>query len=77
MAPAIGKISPEFRQYLDAMEEVDAAKCTNRKEADEILQKTEPVRFDSHSSAVYPALCSTCASNSPSTASTRPPHTPD
>lgn len=44
IAPGVGKISPEFRAYLDAMQEIDAAKVSSRKKADEILQKTEPVR---------------------------------
>ncbi|GAA5870961.1 hypothetical protein JCM8547_000042 [Rhodosporidiobolus lusitaniae] len=42
IAPGVGKISPEFRAYLDAMKEIDAAKVMSRKEADVILQKTEP-----------------------------------
>ncbi|GAA6015187.1 hypothetical protein JCM10207_003635 [Rhodosporidiobolus poonsookiae] len=42
IAPGIGKISPEFRAYLDAMKEIDEAKVMSRKEADVILQKTEP-----------------------------------
>lgn len=44
IAPGIGKISPEFRAYLDAMKEIDEAKVSSRKEADSILHKTEPVR---------------------------------
>ncbi|GAA5905955.1 hypothetical protein JCM5296_001300 [Sporobolomyces johnsonii] len=42
IAPGIGKISPEFRAYLDAMNEIEAAAVHSRKEADLILQKTEP-----------------------------------
>ncbi|GAA5883044.1 hypothetical protein JCM16303_006807 [Sporobolomyces ruberrimus] len=42
IAPGVGKISPEFRAYLDAMKEIDAAEVHSRKEADSILQKTEP-----------------------------------
>ncbi|GAA5999317.1 uncharacterized protein JCM10292_001198 [Rhodotorula paludigena] len=42
IAPGVGKISPEFRAYLDAMKEIDDAKVMSRKEADTILQKTEP-----------------------------------
>ncbi|GAA5941583.1 hypothetical protein JCM1841_002006 [Sporobolomyces salmonicolor] len=42
IAPGIGKISPEFRAYLDAMNEIEAAGVHSRKEADLILQKTEP-----------------------------------
>ncbi|BGP20566.1 hypothetical protein JCM10213_003828 [Rhodosporidiobolus nylandii] len=41
IAPGVGKISPEFRAYLDAMKEIDDAKVMSRKEADTILQKTE------------------------------------
>ncbi|GAA6038748.1 hypothetical protein JCM8097_002380 [Rhodosporidiobolus ruineniae] len=41
IAPGIGKISPEFQAYLDAMKEIDEAKVMSRKEADTILQKTE------------------------------------
>lgn len=44
IAPGVGKISPEFRAYLDAMKEIDDAKVMSRKEADTILHKTEPVR---------------------------------
>ena len=43
IAPGVGKISPEFRAYLDAMKEIDAAQVHSRKEADAILEKTEPV----------------------------------
>ncbi|GAA5822602.1 hypothetical protein JCM5353_005500 [Sporobolomyces roseus] len=42
IAPGVGKISPEFRAYLDAMKEIDAAQVHSRKEADAILEKTEP-----------------------------------
>ncbi|GAA6059669.1 hypothetical protein JCM10212_000056 [Sporobolomyces blumeae] len=42
IAPGVGKISPEFQAYLDAMKEIDAAKVHSRKEADSILSKTEP-----------------------------------
>ncbi|BGP35651.1 hypothetical protein JCM10296v2_007503 [Rhodotorula toruloides] len=41
IAPAVGKISPEFQAYLDAMKEIDEAQVMSRKEADAILQKTE------------------------------------
>lgn len=44
ISPAVGKISPEFGQYLEAMKAVDAANVSSRKEADELLAKTEPVR---------------------------------
>ncbi|KAK4048645.1 hypothetical protein OIV83_004615 [Microbotryomycetes sp. JL201] len=42
IAPGSGKISPEFRTYLDTMKQVQDAKVKSRKEADEILQKVEP-----------------------------------
>ncbi|GAA5941305.1 uncharacterized protein JCM15063_006432 [Sporobolomyces koalae] len=42
IAPGVGKISPEFQAYLDAMKEIDAAQVHSRKEADAILTKTEP-----------------------------------
>lgn len=44
MAPAVGAISPEFKQYLETMRSVDQAGIKTRKEADEILQAVEPVR---------------------------------
>lgn len=43
IAPGVGAISPEFREYLTAMSEIDAAKVKSRKEADVILQKYEKV----------------------------------
>ncbi|POY74906.1 hypothetical protein BMF94_1882 [Rhodotorula taiwanensis] len=42
ISPAIGKLSPEFEAYIGAMKEIDAAKVHSRKEADEILERTEP-----------------------------------
>ncbi|GAA5962725.1 hypothetical protein JCM3765_006180 [Sporobolomyces pararoseus] len=42
IAPGVGKISPEFQAYLNAMKEIDDAQVHSRKEADTILQKTEP-----------------------------------
>ncbi|TNY19861.1 Alpha/Beta hydrolase protein [Rhodotorula diobovata] len=42
IAPGVGKVSPEFQAYLDAMKAIDDAKVMSRKEADAILQKTEP-----------------------------------
>lgn len=49
ISPAIGKLSPEFEAYIGAMKEIDAAKVHSRKEADEILERTEPVRSRHHS----------------------------
>ena len=43
IAPAVGSISPEFREYLTAMKEIEAAAVKSRKEADVILQKYEKV----------------------------------
>ena len=43
MAPGVGKISPEFGAYLKGMQEITEAKVFNRKEADAILTKYEPV----------------------------------
>lgn len=45
ISPAVGKISPEFQAYLDAMKDIDDARVMSRKEADTILQKTESVSF--------------------------------
>ena len=45
IAPGVGKISPEFQAYLNAMKEIDDAQVHSRKEADTILQKTEPVSY--------------------------------
>lgn len=44
MAPGVGKISPEFHNYINAMKEIEKAAVHSRKEADEILTKYEPVR---------------------------------
>ncbi|PWN46105.1 alpha/beta-hydrolase [Ceraceosorus guamensis] len=41
MTPARGALSPEFANYLQAMIDIDAARCTSNKEADEMLQKWE------------------------------------
>ena len=45
IAPAVGAISPEFREYLTAMKEIEAAGVKSRKEADAILQKYEKARY--------------------------------
>ncbi|KAM0787325.1 hypothetical protein ACM66B_007098 [Microbotryomycetes sp. NB124-2] len=42
IAPGSGKISPEFRTYLDTMRRIQDANVKSRKEADEILQSVEP-----------------------------------
>ncbi|BGP46256.1 hypothetical protein JCM10450v2_002096 [Rhodotorula kratochvilovae] len=42
IAPGVGKVSPEFQAYLDAMKEINEAKVMSRKEADAIMQKVEP-----------------------------------
>lgn len=44
MAPGVGKISPEFHSYINAMKEIEKAAVHSRKEADEILAEYEPVR---------------------------------
>lgn len=44
IAPGVGKVSPEFQAYLDAMKAIDDAQVMSRKDADAILAKTEPVR---------------------------------
>lgn len=41
IAPAVGSISPEFREYLAAMKEIEGAAVKSRKEADAILEKYE------------------------------------
>lgn len=45
ISPAVGKISPEFQAYINAMHQIQDAKVQSRKEADDLLQETEPVRF--------------------------------
>ncbi|KAK4053997.1 hypothetical protein OIO90_003642 [Microbotryomycetes sp. JL221] len=42
IAPGSGKISPEFKTYLETMKQINNEKVTSRKQADEILQKVEP-----------------------------------
>ncbi|GAA5929560.1 hypothetical protein JCM3775_002375 [Rhodotorula graminis] len=42
IAPGVGKVSPEFQAYLDAMKAIDDAQVMSRKDADAILAKTEP-----------------------------------
>ncbi|GAA6021250.1 hypothetical protein JCM8202_001914, partial [Rhodotorula sphaerocarpa] len=42
ISPAVGKISPEFQAYIHAMQEIQDARVHSRKEADQLLQKTEP-----------------------------------
>ncbi|WWC87671.1 uncharacterized protein L201_002562 [Kwoniella dendrophila CBS 6074] len=42
MSPAIGKISPEFSAYTDAMMEVEKAQVKTKHEADGIFAKVEP-----------------------------------
>ncbi|KAG9124973.1 hypothetical protein FRC07_009495 [Ceratobasidium sp. 392] len=41
ISPAVGPVSPEFRNYIEAMEEVNAANVTTKKEGEEILKKYE------------------------------------
>jgi hypothetical protein len=43
ISPAVGPISPEFRRYIDAMKEIDAAKVQTKKEGEEILKNYESV----------------------------------
>ena len=43
ITPAVGPISPEFREYINAMHEVEAANVKTKKEGDEIIKKHEPV----------------------------------
>jgi hypothetical protein len=45
ISPAVGKVSPEFQAYINAMHQIQDAKLQSRKEADDLLQETEPVRF--------------------------------
>lgn len=45
ISPAVGKVSPEFQAYINAMHQIQDAKVQSRKEADDLLQETEPVRF--------------------------------
>lgn len=45
ISPAVGKISPEFQAYINAMRQIQDAKVQSRKEADDLLQETEPVRL--------------------------------
>lgn len=44
ISPAVGKVSPEFQAYVDAMNRIQDAKVHSRKEADDLLQEIEPVR---------------------------------
>jgi hypothetical protein len=44
ISPAIGAVSPDFANYIEGMKEIEKAEIHSRKEADEILQKYEPVR---------------------------------
>ncbi|QRV90406.1 alpha/beta hydrolase family protein [Ceratobasidium sp. AG-Ba] len=41
ISPAVGPISPEFRNYIHAMHEINAAKVQTKKQAEEILKKIE------------------------------------
>ncbi|KAG9089218.1 hypothetical protein FS749_001524 [Ceratobasidium sp. UAMH 11750] len=41
ISPAVGPISPEFRSYINAMEEVNAANVLTKKQGEEILKKYE------------------------------------
>lgn len=41
ISPAVGPVSPEFRQYVIAMQEIEAAQVKTKKEGDEILKKHE------------------------------------
>jgi hypothetical protein len=43
ISPAVGPVGPEFRQYIEAMHEIDAAKVKTKKEGEEILKKYESV----------------------------------
>lgn len=43
MSPAVGAISDEFAKYIDAMKEVEEKGCKDKKEADKVLEKYEPV----------------------------------
>lgn len=43
MSPARGKLSPEFEQYVKAMLDINEKRCESRKQAEELLAKTEPV----------------------------------
>jgi hypothetical protein len=43
IAPSRGKISPEFVQYTSAMQEIEDARVTSRKQATEMISKHEPV----------------------------------
>ncbi|WWD15607.1 hypothetical protein CI109_100029 [Kwoniella shandongensis] len=43
MTPAVGKMSPEFAAYTEAMMEVEKARVKTKHEADKILEKVEPV----------------------------------
>ncbi|KAJ7506598.1 Alpha/Beta hydrolase protein, partial [Mycena galericulata] len=41
IAPARGELSDEFKSYISAMKKIEAAKVSNRKEANQILQEYE------------------------------------
>lgn len=48
ISPAVGPISPEFRRYIDAMREIDAANVKTKKEGEDILKKYESVSDQYH-----------------------------
>ncbi|KAG8681322.1 hypothetical protein FRC09_017566 [Ceratobasidium sp. 395] len=41
ISPAVGPVSPEFRNYIGAMEEIEAAKVLTKKQAEDILKNYE------------------------------------
>jgi hypothetical protein len=43
-APISSRLSPTFKQYVEAMNAILDAKLTKRKDADDLLEKYEPVR---------------------------------
>ena len=43
ISPIKGKLTPEFQEYALAMRRIMDMKCTDRKQADEVLQKVEQV----------------------------------
>lgn len=44
-APISATLTPEFKQYIRAMKEIEAAKVTKQSEADDILKKYEKVCY--------------------------------
>lgn len=57
-APINAPLSNDFAKYIRGMKEIEGANVTKQREADEILQPYEPVRFPSMtSSSIISVYC--------------------